>query len=99
MLQEQTRSELLIDTADKDANKVLYDALYADKDAIEDACGLSLDWQRLPEKKASRISFTVPGGWADDGTWPGAIEAAVDAMKRLYSALAPRVDAARGGAS
>ncbi len=36
-------------------NKELYDRFYSHKDEIEKIVGCSLDWRRLPEKKASRI--------------------------------------------
>ena len=78
------------------ANKALFDSLHAQRATVEAAFGNPLAWQHLDDKRASRISFSVPGGWADKLTWPAAIERAVDAMQRLYGALAPRVDAARG---
>jgi hypothetical protein len=90
--QEETRSELYIDAPEAAENKPLFDALYNHREAVEEAFGGPLCWQRLDEKRACRISLTVPGGWLDETTWPGAIEKAVDAMGRLYGALAPRVE-------
>ncbi len=42
-------------------NKALFDKLYANKDKIEESLGFNLDWQRLNEKKASRIKYAIPG--------------------------------------
>lgn len=39
-------------------NKELFDKLYLHKDEIENIIGCSLDWRKLPEKKASRILLT-----------------------------------------
>ena len=96
VLQTETRVELYIKTPVAAANKALFDSLHAQRATVEAAFGSPLAWQRLDDKRASRISFSVPGGWADKLTWPAVIERAVDAMQRLCGALAPRVDAARG---
>ena len=95
MLQDETRAELYIDDPVATDNKALFDFLHAQRAAVEAAFGGPLTWQRLDDKRACRISFSVRGGWVDELTWPAAIERAVDAMQRLYGALAPRVDAAR----
>lgn len=42
-------------------NKALFDKLYANKDKIEESLGFNLDWQRLNEKKASRIKYAISG--------------------------------------
>ena len=89
--QDATRSELYLDCGKADQNKALYDHLHAHQQEIEAAFGESLHWQRLDDKRASRISITVPGGWAQETSWPEAIEKAVDAMKRLYAATSDRV--------
>ena len=89
--QEETRTELYIDSGNFDRNKALYDHLYAHRQEIETAFGGPLHWQRLDDKRASRISLNVPGGWADESSWPGAFEKAIDAMKRLYAAAGERV--------
>jgi hypothetical protein len=43
-----------------------YYALERRKDAIESALGMSLDWQELPTKRASRIQITKPGDFRDE---------------------------------
>ena len=95
VLQDETRAELYIDAPQAEENKVLFDALHADRVAIEAEFGAELSWQRLDDKRASRISFSVPGGWVDDTTWPAAVDQVVDAMQRLYGTLSTRVQAAR----
>lgn len=89
--QDATRSELYIDFGTAEENKALFDHLFANRQAIESDFGGPLCWQRLDDKRASRISLTVPGGWADESSWPGAFEKAIEAMKRLYEATGERV--------
>lgn len=47
-------------------NKELFDYIAESKDEIESKMGLKLDWQRLDEKKASRIVYRIPGLNFDD---------------------------------
>ena len=42
-------------------NKDLFDGLYSQREEIEHALGYSLDWQRIDDKKASRIKYTIFG--------------------------------------
>lgn len=95
-LESSTRVALYIDSGTAEENKALFDRLHADRELVESAFGGPLHWQRLDDKMACRISHEVEGGWGDESTWPAAIDQAVDAMGRLYDALGPRVEAARG---
>ena len=47
-------------------NKELFDDLYGNKEEIENQLGLELIWDRLDNKKASRIKHTIPGLNFDD---------------------------------
>jgi hypothetical protein len=47
-------------------DKELFDELENSKDEIEAKMGLSLEWQRLDDKKASRILYRMPGLNFDD---------------------------------
>lgn len=47
-------------------NKELFHKLYAKKDDIEAKLGFTLDWQELPERKASRIIVTHDGDFLDE---------------------------------
>ncbi len=96
VLQDETRVELYIDAPDAEVNKALFDALSVQRDEVEADFAGKLLWQRLDDKRASRISYTVQGGWVDKTTWSSAIDQAIDAMQRLYAALASRVETARG---
>lgn len=84
--------ELYIDTGDKDENKTIFDTLYGQKAEIEKAFGNSLSWERLDEKRASRIRYAVKGGGlVDEANWPAIQDAMVNAMDRLAKALRPHL--------
>lgn len=48
-----------------DDSKELFAMLLAERDAIESVLGMTLDWNELPNKKASRIIAAHPGSFAD----------------------------------
>lgn len=51
--------EFGLSSSKKEFNKKLYDYLYSNKDDIEKAYGDSLCWERLDDKKMSRISYRL----------------------------------------
>ncbi len=93
ILQNASRIELYIDTQDQTTNKQYFDQLYAHKDAIEQAFGAALDWQRLDHRRASRIAYHIQGkgGIRDKERWHELQQAMIDAMIRLERAFRPYV--------
>lgn len=81
--------ELYIDTGDHTENKRIFDSLYAQKAQIESAYGGPIVWERLDEKRASRIRCEVAdqGVKTDVEQWPAVQDAMIDAMRRLSTAL------------
>jgi hypothetical protein len=53
--------EIYIDTEEKGFNKRAFGLLHEQSKEIEEEIGAKLDWDRLPERRASRISLTRPG--------------------------------------
>lgn len=89
-------AELYIDRGRDSAelNKRLFDALFADKAAIEMEFGAALSWQRLDNKRACRIQVRFeehPGLQDDPNDWYKTQDALIDAMIRLERALSPRI--------
>lgn len=88
--------ELYIDRGkEADAeNKAIFDTLHGCRADIEKEFGGELEWERLDNRRASRIrnSLTL-GGWKDaEAKWPAIQDAMIDAMIRMEKALAPRIE-------
>lgn len=49
-------------------SRELFDKLYLHKNEIENIVGCSLDWRKLPEKKASRILLTKEFDLSDNSS-------------------------------
>ena len=63
---KRIRTEVYIDRRDASENKGLFDALFKSKEAIEGELEEPLEWERLDEKKASRIAIYREGSIEDD---------------------------------
>lgn len=70
-------------------NKSLFDKLYENKDEIEKQLGFTMDWQRLNNKKASRIKHTIPGlNFKDHSNYPALMNEIIKktiVMKKVFS--------------
>jgi hypothetical protein len=76
----------------KEKNKRAFDALFQQKVAIEADFGDELNWEELPDRDGSRVSFRLQGGFrSPQDEWPAIQEAQVDAMVRLEKAMRGRV--------
>lgn len=87
--------DLNISGSDKERNKQIYDALFAQKDKIEDAFGGELIWERLDEKISSLISCKLTDvDVSNREDWERIITFLCDAMPRLEHALKDKLKAA-----
>ncbi len=59
------RVDLYLDR-DEGWNKKMFDQLLDDKDAVESTLGESLEWDRMDDRKASRITVRRPGNIEED---------------------------------
>lgn len=85
--------ELYIATPDADANKRYFDELFAHREAIEQAFGGLLVWDRGDGKLSSRVRAEVANAGIEEHEdhWPEIQEGMIQAMKRLTEAVAPYV--------
>lgn len=90
---QRFRAELYIDTGDKDETKAIFDALYAQRHEIEEDVGEELTWERLDEKRATRIALYTKGSITDDAeSLANLREWAINAMNRLEQGIVQRAE-------
>ena len=94
IVQEHGVAELYIDRGEAEENKRLFDALLANKEAIEKTFGGSLQWERLETKRACRIKHVVDrGGYrSPESEWPSIQADMVESMVRLEASLLPFIE-------
>lgn len=86
------RVELYIDVGDQVKNKQIFDELQSRRSEIEAAVGEALSWERMDERRASRIALYKDGAITDEPEQLSQLRAwAVDAMIRFYDAIAKPV--------
>jgi hypothetical protein len=88
------RVELYIDKYDTDEqNARLLDTLMVNKDKIEADFGETLEWQKLPGRRACRVVKVLEnGGLTDEEHWESIIDNMIDAMSRFEKALKPYIE-------
>jgi len=83
-----------------DPNKEIIDAMYKYKDVIESSFEGLIEWERLENKKASRIKFEMTkeqvkkleGKFSDEKYWNDLFNWYKDSMVRFHKALNPYLD-------
>jgi len=94
VMQEESSVELYIDRGPIEQNKKIFDQLLARKNDIEQTFGGSLQWEKLEDKRASRIKYVVKaGGYRNPiAEWQTIHTEMVDAMSKLEAAILPHLD-------
>ena len=72
-LKNEARVELYLQRSQAE-NKWIFDRLERKRQQIEERFGAELQWQRLDDKKASRICYSHPYDGFNDQNWPTMIE-------------------------
>ena len=89
-LKEESAVELYIDVGEEDQNRLIFDELRKQKEAVEAVFGAPLFWDALDGRRASRVRFTIrEGGLLDQEKWPKIQDAMIAAMGKLSNALRP----------
>jgi Predicted nuclease of the RecB family len=91
------RAEIYIDRGDREENKLIFDTLYENREEIERLAGSEIGWERLDDKRGSRLKIeSGEFNSFDEDKWDEMIEYMTDAMVRLERALEPQMTRIRG---
>lgn len=80
------RVELYLDRT-KEENKFLFDELMKSQVKIQEFFDQPLAWERLNDKKASRIKLEIPANVFDDAMWEMMFGFLIDSMPRMEKAF------------
>ena len=86
-LKSAARVEIGLQRSEAGENKWIYDRLERKKQEIEDHFGAELNWQRLTDKKMSRISYAHPFDGYGEENWPAMIEWLCEHIVKLEHAF------------
>jgi hypothetical protein len=88
------RTELYIDTGEKEENKKLFNYLEGEKEEIEKEIGYKLTWERLDEKRASRIKYELEGVNIDiEEDWNKMIDFLIENSEKFEKVFSKRISA------
>lgn len=87
---DDAQVELYIDRGEAEWNKMVFNAFLQHKVEMEELFGGPLDWQLLPDKRASRIRFVISGyGLIDQNHWDELQEQLITSMIRMEKTFRP----------
>jgi hypothetical protein len=87
------RVELYIDVGDRDRNKAFFDRLRTSAEQIEADVGQAITWERLDDKKASRLAIYRDTDVEKFDSDTELVAWAAETMTRFADAIRPRVGA------
>lgn len=88
----RARVDLYIDRGDADRNRRLYDWLEEDKKIIEEEYGEPMEWERLNDRRASRIAVYRSGSIDSDEDTLGEIRSwGIDRLLKMKKVFSPRL--------
>lgn len=80
---QYARVEIYIDRGNKEENKQVFDYLFKNKEELEENFGNNLTWERLDDKRASRIKYETNGNVFDREQWEQMSYFMLEAMIKL----------------
>ncbi|PXA03885.1 hypothetical protein DDZ13_09605 [Coraliomargarita sinensis] len=89
---KEIRVEIYMSANDAATNKAVFDQFYENKEAIENRFGHKLEWQRLDDKKASRVKYSLAVDGYDEENWEMMIDWLVEHFPKLEKAFRPEIE-------
>ena len=83
------RAEIYIDRGNSEENKFIFDQLFKQKEDIESQFKGQLTWERLDDKRASRIKSELESNVFDKDNWDEMIRFMVDMMIQMEQVFKP----------
>ncbi len=88
--------EIRLQDSEAPENKLFFDQLYSQKDAIEAEFGTELDWWRMDDNKSSRIVYAQPFDGFNREVWPGMISWLAAHIQKLEATFSKRLSRLNG---
>jgi len=85
------RVEVYIDHGDQEVNKYIFDEIQKQKEEIETCFQAPVTWERLNDRRASRIKIETDGNIFEKEQWDSMIEFMTDNMVNLENAFKPHL--------
>ena len=83
---------MYIDTGDLGENKRVFDSLYAIRQTVEERFGDELSWERLDDRRASRVAIYMEGGIDDsEEDLKGAEDSMVEKLLKFKNIVIPKL--------
>ncbi len=86
---DSIRIDFYLDRVNKEENKEIYDFIHERKETLEKNFGDKMKWQRLDDKKSSKISYGTPFDSYDEENWNDMIEWFAEHFQKLETSIKP----------
>lgn len=90
----EARVQFEMNRSDADKNKIIFDYFYSHKNEIEQQFGQPLEWQRLDNKKTSRIQFKKSFDGYNRENWREITQWLILNMEKLENSIKPHIKSA-----
>ena len=95
--QAEARVEIVFNSSNQDKNKQMFDSIASERAQRETAFGTPLEWQRMDDRKMSRVCVIQPFDGFDREVWADMAEWMAVTMKKMQEVFDQPLNALRAG--